>query len=830
MPAGAASPRWWIASAVFHVLLLGWVFFFAPVHVIDPARNPAAKHASAERAREVIEQIREKQADSIEENLRTLQEIAGRISELEKSKRAEFGEFAREMGKDAPRRAAAEQQTIAQAQAEVLALLDGADKSLTGFVQTRTNADYDDLADAQKSAREKQPQIVQKQEQAMGVLSVGGDRFATARAAQIEATAAQESAEKALVEAEAARQSARGSRQRTARERELEHFTYHLKRSRETLQNADANFADLRKKVATAGAVAAATKAAATQAAARAAAENSDAARTASEAAQKSADRADKEFAAAQKRLDNAPKESADAKKKLPELEAKVAELLAQADPEAPAPTPADENLSELQTNAHHLQLAARDAQQKVADALAALPSIAAESSGGDAALAALDSAAPAAPLPPLSSGTHAGIARLYDDAVKTETVLTQSYRRLRATDLAMIRRIPIEKAVQLTEVAAVVRPDLKAALGASVLSGDDVPAAREAVQTAKAEIGAMVRLASSLLSQAQGFDKTAGSTISVEDYNAKFDQWEKMQALAAEDEGQWAKDLTGAMSGADTGDGNAPGGANDKGSGGPGGAAGGGTAGAGSGRPGGGSGTAGNGGAAGTPDLGTTGIAGPFGVGAGPGGFGTGGIPGAHGAMGAPEDISGRVVPFPGRRVAARGASARWFFADSWYILGPFDNTRRANIDRKFPPETVIDLNATYPGKNGVPIRWEFHQFGQPNITPPLDAYNAAVRDPALSPTANYGRNLEYIIYYAYTELWFEKACDLWVAIGSDDFSKVWIEDQLVWSSGKNLKPWRLNEGLRKVHFKAGINRVLYRVENGNSKTEFSLVVSLQP
>ena len=88
--------------------------------------------------------------------------------------------------------------------------------------------------------------------------------------------------------------------------------------------------------------------------------------------------------------------------------------------------------------------------------------------------------------------------------------------------------------------------------------------------------------------------------------------------------------------------------------------------------------------------------------------------------------------------------------------------------------------------------------------------------------------RSLEYAIYYAYTELWFDEACDLWVAIGSDDYSKVWIEDQLVWSSGKNLKAWQLNEGVRKVHFKQGLNRVLYRVENGNNITEFSLVVSL--
>ncbi len=112
----------------------------------------------------------------------------------------------------------------------------------------------------------------------------------------------------------------------------------------------------------------------------------------------------------------------------------------------------------------------------------------------------------------------------------------------------------------------------------------------------------------------------------------------------------------------------------------------------------------------------------------------------------------------------------------------------------------------------------------------PPLDAYNAAVRNPGFGREANYRSNLQYIIYYAYTELRFEKACDLWVAIGSDDFAKVWIEDQLVWSSGKNLKAWKLNEGLRKVHFKQGINRVLYRVENGNDRTEFSLVISLQP
>jgi hypothetical protein len=111
------------------------------------------------------------------------------------------------------------------------------------------------------------------------------------------------------------------------------------------------------------------------------------------------------------------------------------------------------------------------------------------------------------------------------------------------------------------------------------------------------------------------------------------------------------------------------------------------------------------------------------------------------------------------------------------------------------------------------------------------LTGYNAAYnREPQLSPEDNHHRNLQYIIYYAYSELWFQKDCDLWVAIGSDDFSKMWVEDQLIWSSGKDLKAWRVDEGYRKVHFKQGINRILCRVENANDKTEFSFVVCLRP
>jgi hypothetical protein len=162
-----------------------------------------------------------------------------------------------------------------------------------------------------------------------------------------------------------------------------------------------------------------------------------------------------------------------------------------------------------------------------------------------------------------------------------------------------------------------------------------------------------------------------------------------------------------------------------------------------------------------------------------------------------------------PGRIVKSGGAKADWMFVDSWYIIGPFPNPERRNIDRKFPPETVVDLDAKYVGKDERPIRWEFTQSDRPTVVP----HNAE----------------PYGIWYAYAELWVEREDALWIAVGSDDKSTVWVEGQPVWISGGAHKGWNWNEGLRKVSFKKGLNRVLYRIENGHLGMAFSLAVYLR-
>lgn len=155
-------------------------------------------------------------------------------------------------------------------------------------------------------------------------------------------------------------------------------------------------------------------------------------------------------------------------------------------------------------------------------------------------------------------------------------------------------------------------------------------------------------------------------------------------------------------------------------------------------------------------------------------------------------------------------GEQMEWMFVDTWYTIGPFPNPSRVNINTKFPPETVVNLSATYPGKDGRMVGWEFLQSGSIMMAP----HHAE----------------EYAIYYAYTELWFEEDADLWIAIGSDDKANVWVNDLPVWISGDQLKSWRIDEGLRKVYFKKGLNRILYRVENGWRTMGFSMGIQLPP
>jgi hypothetical protein len=174
-----------------------------------------------------------------------------------------------------------------------------------------------------------------------------------------------------------------------------------------------------------------------------------------------------------------------------------------------------------------------------------------------------------------------------------------------------------------------------------------------------------------------------------------------------------------------------------------------------------------------------------------------------------------------PGNIFGSGGVDAVWGFVNNWYVIGPFDNPNRVNLTRKFAPESVVDLDATYIGKGGKVISWEYVQATatvQNNPWQPSTAKKSMVCPPSSG---------EYEIWYAYTEIFMEEECDIWIGLGSDDRSDVWINDFKVWSSSDQLKAWRIDEGFRRVHLRKGRNKILARVENGHWNFGWSLCLA---
>ena len=92
----------------------------------------------------------------------------------------------------------------------------------------------------------------------------------------------------------------------------------------------------------------------------------------------------------------------------------------------------------------------------------------------------------------------------------------------------------------------------------------------------------------------------------------------------------------------------------------------------------------------------------------------------------------------------ASRGMPGGWMYLESWWILGPFPNPDRVNITRKFPPESVIDLDAAYEGAGGL-VKWQFSQARTPFPSGRPNRHRSEVIPP---------NRREFAIWYGYTIL----------------------------------------------------------------------------
>lgn len=177
------------------------------------------------------------------------------------------------------------------------------------------------------------------------------------------------------------------------------------------------------------------------------------------------------------------------------------------------------------------------------------------------------------------------------------------------------------------------------------------------------------------------------------------------------------------------------------------------------------------------------------------------------------------------GRMLGAGGQYANRVYLNSWYIIGPFAGNHEGGLfaNPSYPPEKAVLLDAVYFGKDKRLLKWRYVNATSYPLIPP---------DPA-----------EDAVYYGYTEVFMDKACDLKAWIGADDDAQVYLNDRLVWMGGNLNKQWfwntiydtqntyvsdyNRNEGTRIVHFNKGRNKLFFKLSNGPTRLFFSMVLS---
>ena len=158
------------------------------------------------------------------------------------------------------------------------------------------------------------------------------------------------------------------------------------------------------------------------------------------------------------------------------------------------------------------------------------------------------------------------------------------------------------------------------------------------------------------------------------------------------------------------------------------------------------------------------------------------------------PGAISGRISE-PGEIDYYRFTISEGTSLGPWWVIFPFDNIDETGFDTVYPPETEIDLDKEYIGKDGRKIGWY--------------------------KTGRRGENVfsnvpeDDVTGYALTYLESERDQNYLLALGSDDTIKIWVNDRLVFSKYVH-RPLRRADDVIQLPISKGRNKILVKVTNG--------------
>lgn len=158
------------------------------------------------------------------------------------------------------------------------------------------------------------------------------------------------------------------------------------------------------------------------------------------------------------------------------------------------------------------------------------------------------------------------------------------------------------------------------------------------------------------------------------------------------------------------------------------------------------------------------------------------------------PGALSGRISE-PGEVDYYRFTISEGTSLGPWWVIFPFDNIDENGFDTVYPPETEIDFNKEYIGKEGRKIGWYKTESRGENV------FSNVPEDDVTG--------------YALTYLESDRNQNYLLSLGSDDTIKIWVNDELVFSKYVH-RPLRRADDVIQLPISKGKNKILVKITNG--------------
>lgn len=142
--------------------------------------------------------------------------------------------------------------------------------------------------------------------------------------------------------------------------------------------------------------------------------------------------------------------------------------------------------------------------------------------------------------------------------------------------------------------------------------------------------------------------------------------------------------------------------------------------------------------------------------------------------------------------------------FLTEWHLTGPFDNSGMKGFDVAYPPESGVDLAATYPAKLGD-APWKKltteHEYGVVNIAKQVSPYKGA----AMYATTTFESPVDQAVEFR---------------LGTPNAWKLWVNGELVFGRDEYHRGTQMDQYRVAARLKQGPNVILLKICQ-NEQTE---------